>query len=113
MTSDFPTRDEVKLMIGEAKTEILEILKDMAGSTTGFKAFHDAANEEPAMAPKYSRKFTGFKDDVRARIDRTLFKLLIADAKAQSGGNVSRQLDIILWRYYGKPKLSFEENDNA
>ena len=109
MKSDSCTRDEVKLLIAEAKAEILE---QITGATAGLKTFHDAADEEPPMPQKDSRKFTGFKKDVRARIDGTLFELLTVDAKAQSGGNVSRQLDIILWRYYGKPKLSFETDES-
>lgn len=67
--------------------------------------------KEPPLPPKTSRKFEGEKADIRARVDSVLFNLLNLDAHRQSGGNLSRQLDIVLWRYYGKPKLSWEIKD--
>ena len=66
----------------------------------------DAA--EPPLPPKTSRKQQGEKIDIRARVDGVLYNLLSLDARRQSGGNLSRQLDIVLWRYYGKPKLTWE-----
>ena len=65
-------------------------------------------SQEPPLPPKTSRKFEGSKTDIRVRIDSVLFNLLNLDSHRTSAGNLSRTLDIILWRYYGKPKLSWE-----
>jgi len=66
----------------------------------------------PPVPPKVGeakKKFKGFKGDLRVRIDKNLYDLLEKDVKAHFGHNWSRALDAVLWRYYGRPKLSFEE----
>jgi hypothetical protein len=107
MPDDF-TKSDVKLWISQLRIEIFKVLEGIAGATVGTKAFHDAVGKLPPMPEKDKRKFKGFKDDIRARVDRELYKCLKADAGVQSGGNISAQLDKILWNHYGQIKLSFE-----
>jgi hypothetical protein len=64
--------------------------------------------EDPPLPPKTGKKQHGDKGDIRARIDSELLKLLDTECTARYGGNMSRTLDAILWRYYGRPRLSFE-----
>lgn len=66
----------------------------------------DAPN--PQTGEKSGRKFRGSKSDLRVRIDSELSKLVEADATEHFSGNLSRCLDAILWRYYGRPLLSFQ-----
>lgn len=66
----------------------------------------------PPIPPKVGeakKKFKGSKKDLRVRIDKNLYDLLEKDVKAHFGENWSRALDAVLWRYYSKPQLSFEE----
>lgn len=64
---------------------------------------------ECPLPPKTGKKFEGHKRDIRARMDANLFELFDAEAKRDHGGNLSRMLDVVVWSYFGKPKLSFEE----
>lgn len=95
MTEDATITDILKRL-----DSLEQVVAAMTSSQTDTK--------EPPLPPKLSRKFEGEKIDIRARIDSVLYSLLTSDAHKQSGGNISRQLDTILWRYYGQPKLSFE-----
>jgi hypothetical protein len=66
----------------------------------------------PPVPPKVGdagKRFAGSKADLRARVDLNLFKLLEGEAREHFSGNMSRCLDALLWRYYDRPKLSFEE----
>ena len=69
-------------------------------------------NDRPPEPPKGSRAYPGEKRQVRALIDLELFKILEIDATRHAGGNISKLLDRILWQRYGKPRLSFEVNDD-
>ncbi|MEW6137826.1 MAG: hypothetical protein AB1733_06275 [Thermodesulfobacteriota bacterium] len=66
----------------------------------------------PPVPPKVGeagKKFAGSKSDLRARVDSNLFERLESEAQAHFSGNMSRCLDVVLWRYFGKPRLSFED----
>jgi hypothetical protein len=65
-------------------------------------------DDVPPEPRKTGRKYVGSKFDLRVRIDSNLFQLLEQDARENHGRNLSKALDAILWRHYGKPRLSFE-----
>jgi len=105
MTNEkFATRKELE----DFRQEVRVWLQDVLGAVELLKGERVLPGDLPPSPPKISRKFAGSKGDIRARIDRSLYNLLIAEAMADCGGNVSKMLDIILWRYYKKPKMSWE-----
>jgi len=64
--------------------------------------------DDPPSPPKTGKRLHGVKRDLRARIDKNLMYLLEVDCQTHYGRNMSKCLDAILWRYYDKPRLSFE-----
>jgi hypothetical protein len=69
----------------------------------------DSERDEPPLPPRKGKKFLGEKKDLRGRIDTNLWELFHQECNKYNG-NVSQTLDTILWRYFGKPKLSFEDD---
>ncbi|MBI5572608.1 MAG: hypothetical protein HY914_21875 [Desulfomonile tiedjei] len=65
-------------------------------------------DEDPPVPQRLGRRFRPKKTYIHAKIDKNLFEILDRESRAKHEGNISRALDAILWRYYGKPKLSFE-----
>ncbi len=85
------------------ETRLTEILKTKPGIT-------DAGDrDEPPLPPKKGKKFLGEKRDIRGRIDANLWDMFQREC-IKYNGNVSKTLDTILWRYFGKPRLSFEDD---
>ncbi len=78
------------------------------GAAKAEPAEETTAVDEPPIPAKTGKKYQGSKKDLRVRIDERLMDLLEKEAKQNHGGNNSRALDVILWRYFGKPRLSFE-----
>ena len=64
--------------------------------------------EMPPLPKRTGKKYQGSKKDVRVRIDEILHDLLTNQANADFGGNQSACLDMVLWNFYGQPRLSFE-----
>ena len=65
---------------------------------------------EPETLKKAGKGRKENRDYVKASvtIDRVLWDFLV-DERDRRKVSTGRALDIILWRYYGKPKLSFEQ----
>lgn len=85
------------------ETRVAEFLKSKYG------ALGAADRDEPPLPPKKGKKFLGEKRDIRGRIDANLWELFQKEC-TEHNGNVSKTLDTILWRYFGKPRLSFEDD---
>lgn len=66
-----------------------------------------ATTDEPPLPPRHGKRHLGGKGDIRVRVDGELLKLFQQET-ARYNGNASRAMDVILWRYFGKPKLTFE-----
>lgn len=100
----------------EAKlTTLLEQRIDAVGGLTGSVASH-AISDDPPKPPKVGKagkKFAGGLDNIRGLIDRNLVALVEQDAQDHYAGNMSRTLTAILWRYYDRPALSFQEDELA
>lgn len=82
-------------------------LRDFLQSKYGAVGSEDL--DEPPFPPREGKKLLGKKKDIRGSIDANLWNLFQEECKKYNG-NVSKTLDTILWRYFGKPKLSFEED---
>ena len=65
-------------------------------------------DEDPPVPQRLGRRYRPRKAYIHVKIDKNLFEILERESRANHEGNISRTLDAILWRYYGKPKLSFE-----
>jgi len=121
VTVDNVAKAEVEAMLHDLETKLTNLIDQriteaLAGVEP--KVVTVANLDIPPMPPKDAegkggkvsgKKFAGTKADLRARIDSKLFDLLEGEAKTYFSGNMSRCLDAVLWRYYQKPKLSFED----
>ena len=85
------------------ETRLTELLKSKHGVVDGPDL------DEPPLPPKSGKKYLGEKRDIRGRIDANLWELFQQECRKYNG-NVSKTLDTILWRYFGKPRLSFEDD---
>jgi len=108
---DTLTRKEVSAMLEALETRLRELIETKVGAARPEPDISAAfpTVEEPPLPPKTGKKFRGSKSDVRVRVDENLGKLFDADVNQRFGGNASRCMDAILWTFYGKPKLSFEQ----
>jgi|GEM_PF-3325111 len=78
----------------------LRAIKD----TTPPNPVHEA--DIPPYGPQGSS--TG---NLNANVDKVLYDLVRQEAEKHHGGTNTRALETILWRYYGKPRLSFEPEE--
>jgi hypothetical protein len=109
MAENFITRAELEERIAESEAKMLAWFKEMLVGAFGQANIDDAAGDVPGIAPKKGKAFIGEKFDLRVRVDRALYMKLFEDAARNYTGNMSRCLDVALWRYYGRPKLSWEK----
>jgi hypothetical protein len=56
----------------------------------------------------FHKKKEGKREKLATTIDATLFELV--KERQQSGQQLSHILDSALWHYFGRPKLSFQED---
>jgi hypothetical protein len=68
----------------------------------------DVPPQPPKLGPS-GKKLKGKKENIRALIDAELWKLFDSECREHHAGNQSRALDAILWRYFNRPRLSFED----
>ncbi|MGO8819732.1 MAG: hypothetical protein ACLQO6_00665 [Desulfomonilaceae bacterium] len=83
------------------------------------KAISSLQNKQPdsagplADAPRpriFHKKKEGRREKLATTIDSVLFELI--KQRQQSGQQLSHLLDSALWRYFNRPKLSFENDDS-
>ena len=104
MAEKFVTPEQLDSFREEVRCYMAEMLE----LVNGLKSATDAEIDEPEIAPRKGKSFYGEKFDLRVRVDRNLAEMLFAHAKRDYGGNISRTLDVVLWRFYGRPRLSWE-----
>ena len=105
MNSDFVTRKEFDTAIQEIRSLIHEILE----TQSKLSALDTMRVGEPPLHPRKSRASKGRQSfDLRVRIDKALYDLLVDMALKHHGGNLSRCLDVVLWQYFNKPPMSWE-----
>jgi hypothetical protein len=102
--SDFSqciTREEFNRAISSLRTEILALQNNAQGS-------HESLPDAPR--PRiFHKKKEGQREKLSTTIDSVLFELI--KQRQQSGQQLSHVLDSALWHYFGRPKLSFENDD--
>ncbi|MFA6221444.1 MAG: hypothetical protein WC647_03945 [Desulfomonilaceae bacterium] len=109
MTEKFVTHEELDRFRQEVNACMAEMLKLVTEKTAT-----DYGIDEPEIAPRKvkSKALQGAKFDLRVRVDKNLADMLFEHAKRDYGGNISRTLDVVLWRFYGRPQLSWEGKQN-
>lgn len=105
LTGDVLTRDEIVQLINAVLDERLLDLKESV------QIIHDKLDMPPATqtikGSGRGRKETRDYVKITPTLDRALFNLFDAEAKQQKLSQ-GKLLDIILWHWYEKPKLSYE-----
>jgi len=77
------------------------ILSEQKGQTL-------SSSMEDAPRPRiFHKKKEGKREKLATTIDSALFELV--KARQQQGQQLSHILDSALWNYFGRPKMSFEE----
>jgi hypothetical protein len=106
---------QVRSLLEEQEQKLTRLIDEKIQAALGRRPADMKAGEadDPPLPPKTGKKFAGAKGDLRARIDANLLKLLENDCDRHYNGNMSRCLDAVLWRYYEKPALSFEESQTS
>ena len=67
-----------------------------------------SSSMEDAPRPRiFHKKKDGQREKLATTIDSALFELV--KARQQQGQQLSHILDSALWNYFGRPKMSFEE----
>ncbi|MGO8820151.1 MAG: hypothetical protein ACLQO6_02830 [Desulfomonilaceae bacterium] len=110
MSKDFVTHTE----LDKFRAEVHAWLVDMLAEVSKLKPPPEPT-DIPPIAPRQPRgkALQGKKFDLRVRVDKNLANLLIKTAKKDYGGNISRALDVVLWRYFDRPKLTFEDKNDT
>jgi hypothetical protein len=114
--NDIVTREELTRMMEDMESRLMQAIDEKLSTSEieERKGVMVDIFDNPPLPPKIGpagKRYAGDKADIRARVDMKLFKLLEDEAKIYFGGNVSRALDAVLWRYYQKPCLSFEPSE--
>jgi hypothetical protein len=107
MTEKYITRVEFDTF----REQVRVWLNDMLGEIAKLQRTDGFPEDEPGIAPRQPRgkALQGRKYDLRVRVDKNLADALIRLAKKNHGGNISRALDVLLWRYFDRPKLTWED----
>jgi len=103
------TREETARLMQELETRLTKMVNDKLRAALATRPPSVESRDLPPATPKEGKKFKGSKEDLRVRIDSELWRLLDDECARDLAGNMSRCLDAVLWRYYGRPRLSFEE----
>jgi len=103
VVKDMTTREEVAEMLQDMENRIMQAVQAQAA-----KIDIGDTNDMP-LPPKTGKKYHGSKEDIRARVDSNLFALLDDMCRSRFKGNMSIALDHVLWTFFGKPRLSFQD----
>lgn len=99
--NQYVTQEQLKQALANLKNELLSHqLKQMQPNV-----------QEDAPRPRiFHKKKEGKREKLATTIDSALFELV--KERQQQGQQLSHILDSALWNYFGKPKMSFEEDSN-
>ena len=109
--SDTITREEITRLMQELETRLTTMVDEKLQTAITMRPPAVESLDLPPATPKTGKKFKGSKEDLRVRIDSELWRRLDDDCTRDFAGNMSRCLDAVLWRYYGRPELSYEKTD--
>jgi len=100
-TSDTMTRKEILTVIHEMEARLTSMIQAQQRPVViGDK-------DEPPPQAKQGKKFLGARADLRVKLDAALMDRLKA-LEPQYAGNLSRVLDVIVWRGLDRPAMSYE-----
>jgi hypothetical protein len=72
--------------------------------------FSSKRRSEDEECPQPTRRAIGETMELRVRVDKILFDLFQTECAAAHHGDASKTMNAVLWRYYGRPRLSFERS---
>lgn len=100
-SSRFVTREEFDRAISSLKETISSLQNNQSDNL-------DSLPDAPR--PKiFHKKKEGKREKLATTIDCVLFELI--KQRQQTGQQLSHLLDSALWRYFNRPKLSFQSDD--
>jgi hypothetical protein len=110
--SDFKTgatSDEERLVTAKELKEALNAVKALILSEQKGQSL--SSSMEDAPRPRiFHKKKEGKREKLATTIDSELFELV--KARQQQGQQLSHILDSALWNYFGRPKLSFQDDSD-
>jgi|GEM_PF-1965288 len=108
-TSQFVTREELAKQLVELESRLTQLIQQTEPQAVSGKVAKLDMPPRPAKTGKAGKMFRGSREHFSARVDAALLRRFAQDRDRLFGGNQSRCLDWLLWNFYGKPKMSFEE----
>ena len=100
-SSLFVTREEFDRTIASLRETILSLQN---------KQPDDSGPLTDAPRPRiFHKKKEGRREKLSSTVDSALFELI--KQKQQTGQQLAHSLDSSLWNYFGRPKLSFQSDD--
>jgi hypothetical protein len=120
------TQAVVEQMEGRLQDRLARVISEMESRLTALvrsavhkgirsaldERFSSSGQTENEECPEPSGKAAGQTMELMVNIDKSLFDLFQTESKAAYDGDASKTMNAVLWRYYGKPKLSFERQRN-
>jgi len=95
------------------KEDLRAFVKEQISSTSAKPAFKSQTHEleEPPLPTreKGGRKHVVMREKLSGTADKTLMEMFEQE-RTRRGMTVSRMIDMVLWHYFGRPKLSFEQS---
>lgn len=109
----FETKQALRRMEERLTALLDQRVKEAVGkiSVNGTRSATIDDPPKPEKTGRKKKKFAGKRANIRGLVDENLAKLLEKDCRERYDGNMSRTLTAILWRYFGKPRLSFESHE--
>jgi hypothetical protein len=96
----FITREDALAMMQEMEDRLARLIN-------AERAPVSADADEPSAQAKQGKKYLGARGDLRVKLDAALLDRLRA-LEAHYAGNLSRAVDVIIWRGLNRPLMSYE-----
>lgn len=115
--SDRISMDKVLVLMTELEARLTQFVdeKIVAALETRTGGPDPDMPASPPPRPKTGpsgKRLAGSKCDVRVRVDKVLWDLFQQEV-IRHNGNASAAMDTILWNYFGRPPLSFQDEQNT
>jgi hypothetical protein len=111
-----PIHPQLAQWLAQTEAKLIALVEEKVRSTVGEYGPQITQATELVVPPRPkthegSRKLTVEREKLQGTCDKALFKLFETDRKAR-GFNVSQMLDFVLFNFFGKPMLSFEQTED-
>jgi len=101
-------REVTENMLNEMNVRHEQHMMNVSREITG----EDLPPEPEYLKGKKGRRQNRDYERLTVGINKNLARLFKADMAHMKVSSASRMMDIILWRYYGRPELAFKDDDN-